>query len=230
MRRVVLVTLLVMFALLPGFALEQRGGGRGGGGGVGIGRGGAGGVVGGRFGGRGFSHHYGLTTPGYGFWGRNLWGSNYGGLYGYGGLYDGYWGSAYGPLWYGEPFGYEQSDAEWLNAPAPPPPVVVAPPQGQPPVAREVPPVEPQIIEIPGGVRKAPADPLPPAIFLLANGERLEARRYMLTADYLYVTVDRQRRTIPLGMLDLGATIAANRQRGIDLSIPADHHEISLGF
>ena len=69
-----------------------------------------------------------------------------------------------------------------------------------------------------------------PAVFVLTNGERLEAHRYMLTADHLSVTVDRQQRTFPLTMLDLKGTMAANRERGTDLRIPADRNEISLGF
>jgi hypothetical protein len=31
-------------------------------------------------------------------------------------------------------------------------------------------------------------------------------------------------------MLDLDAAVAANRERGIDLRIPADQSEISVGF
>jgi hypothetical protein len=44
------------------------------------------------------------------------------------------------------------------------------------------------------------------------------------------LTVDRQPRTIPLAMLDVNATLAAERARGIDLRIPAGRSEISLGF
>jgi hypothetical protein len=64
----------------------------------------------------------------------------------------------------------------------------------------------------------------------LANGERLEARRFLLTASNLSVSVDRHERTIPLDMLDLEATIAANRERGIELRVPADRTEIFLSF
>jgi hypothetical protein len=44
------------------------------------------------------------------------------------------------------------------------------------------------------------------------------------------LTVHRNQRTIPLQMLDLDASIAANRDRGIDLRIPSDRSEISLRF
>lgn len=38
----------------------------------------------------------------------------------------------------------------------------------------------------------------------------------------------RELSTVPRDLLDLNATIAANRERGIDLPIPADRNEISL--
>ena len=71
---------------------------------------------------------------------------------------------------------------------------------------------------------------LPPTIFILANGERLETRRYVLTVSRLSVNIERRQRTLPLDMLDIDATIAANRERGIDLQIPIDRTEISLSF
>ncbi len=79
-------------------------------------------------------------------------------------------------------------------------------------------------------MNSAASKPLPPAMFILRNGERLEARRYLLTHDNLSFTVDRRQRTIPLAMVDIDATVAANRERGIDLRIPADRSEISVGF
>ena len=74
------------------------------------------------------------------------------------------------------------------------------------------------------------AEPLPPAMFVLKSGERLEARRFLLTATSLSMNINRQQRVIPLDALDLDATIAANRQRGVNLQIPADHNEICLSF
>jgi hypothetical protein len=64
----------------------------------------------------------------------------------------------------------------------------------------------------------------------LANGERLESRRFVLTANLLSVSIDRQHRSVPLELLDIDATIAANHERGIDLRIPDDRNEISLRF
>jgi hypothetical protein len=94
--------------------------------------------------------------------------------------------------------------------------------------AREVP--APKVIELPGTADSAASKPLPQAMFILTNGERIEAQTYLLTHDKLHVTVDRQQRTIPISMLDINATIAANRERGINLRIPADRNEISLSF
>jgi hypothetical protein len=131
------------------------------------------------------------------------------------------------PYW-NEPFWYDESYVEpAVSAPAPP--VVVVQPEKQEPAAREILPAAPKLIEVPM-VATSAAKPQAPAVFILTNGQRLEARRYMLTAEHLYVTVDRQQRRFPLAMLDLNATMAANHERGTDLRIPADRNEISLGF
>ncbi len=122
---------------------------------------------------------------------------------------------------YDEPFGYEQTDAEAVtNGPVPP---VVIPRTPEPPVPKA------QVIEIPG-VANPNAKGLPPTIFILANGERMETRRFVLTASLLSVSIDRQQRTITFDLLDINATITANHDRGVDLRIPADRNEISLSF
>jgi hypothetical protein len=87
-----------------------------------------------------------------------------------------------------------------------------------------------QVIEIPAANPSAPAKTGPPAVFLLTNGERVESSRFLITATHLSVSIDRHQRTIPLDLLDLDATIATNRERGIDLRIPSDRNEISLSF
>ena len=98
------------------------------------------------------------------------------------------------------------------------------------PAAPPTPPAKAQVIEIPVPANSVAAKPQPPAIFVLANGERLEASRFVLTSNNLSINVNRRQRTIPLDQLDLDATVAANQQRGIDLRVPADHNEISLSF
>ena len=67
-------------------------------------------------------------------------------------------------------------------------------------------------------------------MFILNDGERLEGREFLLTASDLSLTIDHHRRNIPLQMLNVEGTISANRERGIDLRIPADRTEISLSF
>lgn len=122
---------------------------------------------------------------------------------------------------YDEPFGYEQPDTAVTNGPVP---AVVTPPTPEPSVPKA------QVIEIPVAANSTAAKMLPPTIFILANGERLETRRYVLTASNLSFSIDRQQRTVPFGLLDIDATITANHERGIDLRIPADRNEISLSF
>ncbi len=133
-------------------------------------------------------------------------------------------GSVFAPYFvpYDEPFGYEQPETEAMtNGPVPP---AVIPRTPAPPVPKA------QVIEIPGAANSTAAKMMPPTIFILANGERLETRRFLLTASNLSFSIGRQQRTIPLDRLDLDATVAANQERGIDLRIPVDRNEISLSF
>jgi hypothetical protein len=135
-----------------------------------------------------------------------------------GGYYDGY-GSFFLP--YNEASGYDQPDAETPNAPER---RVYALQRPEPPVPKS------QVIEIPRVAGAAAAKEPPPTIFVLANGERWETRRFVLTANLLTVNIDRQRRTVPLDKLDINATLSSNRDRGIDLRIPDDRNEISVSF
>jgi hypothetical protein len=122
---------------------------------------------------------------------------------------DGYWPEETGP--------------ELASAEAPP--VVIRGPS-----ERERPPAVAHIIEIPGAADPKDVKPPVPAVFVLTDGERLEAERFLLTASSLLVYVDRRERIIPWETLDLDATIFANRERGISLRIPADRNEILLSF
>jgi hypothetical protein len=91
-------------------------------------------------------------------------------------------------------------------------------------------PTAPEVIEIPRTSGTKETELLPPALFVLKSGEHLEARRFLLTATTLSININRSQRDIPLDALDLNATVAGNRQRGITLQIPADHNEICLSF
>jgi len=90
--------------------------------------------------------------------------------------------------------------------------------------------VVPKLIEVPGGPSTQPAKPRPPTVFLLKNGEKLEARRYTITGGSLHIAVDGKQRTIALADLDLKASTAANQERGIKLRIPTNPNEIVMGF
>ena len=68
------------------------------------------------------------------------------------------------------------------------------------------------------------------AVFVLSNGEHLESSHYLLTVDSLRVLQGATERLIPLSALDLDATIAANDERGIDVEIPKNKAQITLGF
>jgi hypothetical protein len=129
------------------------------------------------------------------------------------------------PFWYDDPYGY-QPPAEFL---APTSPLVIVQ-QDKSQQARSAPPAKPQVIEIPSQASSVAATSVPAAIFILTSGQQLEARRYTLTGDSLYLTVDRQQRSVPISMLDVNATVAADRARGIDLRIPADRNEVFVGF
>jgi hypothetical protein len=91
-------------------------------------------------------------------------------------------------------------------------------------------PLPAQVIVISNTTKSSETKPLPATVFVLTNGERLETRRYLLTANSVSLTLHRNQRTIPIKMLDLDATIAENRDRGLDLRIPNDRSEISLRF
>jgi hypothetical protein len=197
---------LLTAAILVAVPLHaQRGGGGFHGGGPGLGAGHAG------FTGGSFSRY-----PGYHRRFRN---------YGFG------FASWYYPDWDGdEPLEFYPETA--MNVPAPPgtaPPVIVVERQDSRPPAPA--PEGPRLIEVPQtkGIATTPK-PEPPTLFVFASGERLEARRYMLTADSLRVEIGRQERRISLGEIDIDATIAANHERGIDLRIPTGRSEIFLGF
>lgn len=134
-----------------------------------------------------------------------------------------------GLLAYDEPFDYAQTDGEATTNEAAPL-ALIARPDERP--LREVEPhaQKPLVIEIPAAADAGAAKLSAPAIFILADGERVETRRFLLTASILTLSVDRRQRDVPFDMLDINATIIANRERGIDLRIPADRNEISLGF
>lgn len=207
------MTLLVVALLLAATAQAQRGGAMRGGGARTVVARGAGGHGGAR---SGFPGNSGA---------RNLRGDHLRNNFG---NHDSGNNSLLYPLWYDEPYeGDEAGPPEESGPPLMPPMMTQG---GNPRLAARRIPAGPKITELPGATEAAASAPLPPAMFILTNGERIESRQYLVTYDQVQLTVDRQPRTIPFSMLDVNATLAADRQRGIDLRIPSGQNEISLGF
>jgi len=77
---------------------------------------------------------------------------------------------------------------------------------------------------------EAPAKPVPPAVFVLSSGERIEASDYVLTMHWLSVTQNEQQRSIPMSDVNVNATLAANHERGLDLKIPENKGQMTLSF
>jgi thiol-disulfide isomerase/thioredoxin len=88
----------------------------------------------------------------------------------------------------------------------------------------------PRLVNVPPTANRIAARPIPKTIFVFSDGARLEADHYELNATFLRVTAGGQERSIPLSALDIKKTIAVNRERGIDLKIPANGNEIFLAF
>jgi thiol-disulfide isomerase/thioredoxin len=89
----------------------------------------------------------------------------------------------------------------------------------------------PLMISIPAGSASvAPSKPRAKTIFILANGERLESDEYTIDSSGIVVTADGKKRNIALSELNVNATKAANKERGIELAIPANRSEIVLSF
>ena len=84
--------------------------------------------------------------------------------------------------------------------------------------------------ETKGSNESPPPKPIPPAVFILSSGERIESSNYLLTVDSLVVEQSGSQRTIPMSTVDLTATMAANRERGIDLQIPTRKSQILVSF
>jgi hypothetical protein len=143
-----------------------------------------------------------------------------------------YWG--YSPYSYGglDPYWELGEPAEAQSSPSQQQPIIVFREPGN---ASPPPPASPQVIEVPPGKtaegkQVSPTNPVPPAVFILKSGQRIEAQRYLLTHDTLQVQQGRDQQTIPLNEVNLEATIAANHTRGIDLHIPENRNQLTLGF
>jgi hypothetical protein len=88
----------------------------------------------------------------------------------------------------------------------------------------------PKLIEIPGGGSAPTPQPRIPAIFLFANGDRIEAEDYMVTKDDLFIAANGQKQRYPVKSLDQPGTKAANIERGIVIVFPRTNSEFNLNF
>lgn len=70
----------------------------------------------------------------------------------------------------------------------------------------------------------------PAAIFVLSNGDRLESSDYLLTSDSVQLVQNSLHRTIPIKAINVQATVAVNKQRGLDLKIPTSKSQMVLSF
>jgi hypothetical protein len=143
-----------------------------------------------------------------------------------------YWG--YGPYSYGglDPYWQLGEQSESQSSSSQQPVVVYREPAQK---AASAPAASPKVIEVPwektaDGKQVSAANPVPPAVFILTNGQRVEAKQYLLTQEMLQVQHGRDRQTIPLREINLEATIAANQARGIELQIPENRNQLTLGF
>jgi len=181
----------------------------------------------------------GLGFSGRGFGRRGYWNRGYGNGYGYG--YGGFWPGYYDAYAYG--LDWDLPYWDYVNFPptnGAPGPDDEQQSYGYNPAPRQLaatrdrttpatPVQSPKLIEIPLP-NDAVVKPQPPALFVLTSGEKLESRRYVLSADSLRIDINRKQRTIPISELNVDATIAANQQRGIDVSIPQDRSSLFVGF
>jgi hypothetical protein len=201
MRRLGL--LLVVLALSAAFLHAQRTGGGS--------RGGGARVPGGS----------GITTwPWNGFFPQH---SGSGHRRGYGSA----WLPGYFPYWDDDDYFQDESSYQQPVNTTLPQVIVVKIEEPRPPAP---PPEPPKLIEVSQSKDAPIAQRLPPTLFVLTDGERLESRHYLLTAESLQIEVGRQQRTIPVSVLDLDASIALNYERGIEITVPRDNNQVLIGF
>ena len=225
MRRSIVAVFVGLVLSVP--LLQAQRGGTGGQGGFGGGHGGFGGghahpAVSGKGSGWGITGGRGFRRNRF----NNVWGNGF-----WPGYYDGYGVDWDLPYWdyvnfppNDVPYDQEGPGQGYAENQSSRPMVVVRDRQPATPVQ------SPKLVEISLPNDSAAVKPLPPALFVLTNGEKLESRRYVLSANSLQVDINRKQRTIPISELNVDATIAANQQRGIDLSFPQDRNSLFLGF
>jgi hypothetical protein len=144
-------------------------------------------------------------------------GNRFGGTIIYPGFYDGFYDDGYSRV-VEQPAPVVVVRDEQPSAPAPVP---------------QLPPADPKVIDVPQSlVRTVPAANVPStAIFIFADGKRLEAQNYTVT-DKLVTIKEAHRPAVqfPLDQLNLDATLSENHARGLDLQLPEGRSEILISF
>ncbi len=144
-------------------------------------------------------------------------GNRFGGTVVYPGFYGGYYDGGYSQV-VEQPAPVIVVRDEQLPAPAPVP---------------QLPAADPKLIDIPQTlIRTASAANVPStAIFIFADGRRLEAQNYTVT-DRLVTIKEAHRPAVqfPLDQLNLDATLSENHARGLNLQFPEGRSEILISF
>jgi hypothetical protein len=132
------------------------------------------------------------------------------------------------PLGYGVPLAYaglpyaDQDDASSSPQPsgyADQPPADYAPEAPAPQVADNAPPTFRPLYR--GEAVDAPLNPQPATRLIFKDGRPpVEIHNYALTANTLYALDDDSHQEIPLSLLNVEATVEANRAAGVDFALP----------
>jgi hypothetical protein len=127
---------------------------------------------------------------------------------------------------YGLPFPYgitgdsfAGADQNSVNTAPPVPPYASAPEDAGPEFANNAPPLYRPLYQEPVAV--APVHPQPATTLIFKDGRpSKQVHNYALTANTLYALDGDTRQEIPLSLLDVQATIEANRAAGVDFALP----------
>ena len=147
----------------------------------------------------------------------------YRGPYRYG-AYPGWLPFGYG-LPFGLPFGDDQDEGGAQVAP-PQPDYSNQPPVDYGPEAPEVAANTPSLFRptYQGQIEAAPVHVQPATTLIFKDGRPpVQVHNYALTANTLYALDGDSRQEIPLSLLDVPATVEANRKAGVDFALPMSH-------
>jgi hypothetical protein len=161
-----------------------------------------------------------------GFFGGGFFDGGWGGFSGF----DGGWGSPYSSYEGADNDNFQQQVAQYIGSLGHEVQKLREEAERTRYAAPPTPPAEPKVINV-SFSENAPKENVPAAVFVLKDGKRFEATRYVLTADTLWVErTGEPRQTIPAGELNVEATTHANQARGLNFKFPTSRGEIFLGF